>query len=795
MTKEELKQRIRETIRTNGQGEISGVILQQRLVELVDSLPDEGSMGVNADWNEENPDSKAFILNKPTIPPAYNDTELREEIKKKQDAETGKGLSTNDYTTSEKNKLANLENYNDTEVRGLITGLQDALDALSGEGDTTQVIDTMREIIAFLDTFKNSESLASVLSALQTTIQNWVEDKGYLTEHQQLKTINNQSIVGGGNINTPTYDDTSLRSKVAELEGAVNNGVTASATSASQAAASASRAQTSAANAESKYNGILEAMQSLPDGSAVSAQVALNTQKVTELTIEISDSINERQIVSKTYYQTFNGTLYPFTSYYYCYLTPIYGNLSKARLQVDNGAVVTIFKYERSLSRLTQIGTATATSDGVLEVNCNNAEFNGELVAFGTSSKLGFRQKIGDVEFGSIYKNGTYRSEGIYDYSVEFEMQDKEERTVKTLSTLEENNKFPINSNAILNSNLLAKSEPFKVQFFPFTMTSAGTIYEDPTRKHSQYIDVDSFFLKCSIFFYYAIKAWVFFDKDYKVVGSYQPSSDVTLTIEGRLADIPANAKYVVFNQLVNTFVEMYAIVPQERKNTKWSGKNVLYFGDSFFDQNTLPNTISNVLGTNTINRGVSGSVVASKGGSSYQSLVDRIDGYVDNTREHYSALPQTCDMVIINCTTNDFGTNIPLGTFEDGYSDKSTYYGGLHYVIRKLVEKYGNTPIVWIAPTHRASAGLQEFIFTEDGHLNVTKNSQNLSLKDYVNALRKVCEMYSIPLVDCYAESRIQPIFDDNKNAYTNDGLHPNNNGAYLMALKVKEAIDYMSQ
>lgn len=41
----------------------------------------------------------------------------------KVDKQTGKGLSTNDYTTEEKNKLAGLTNYNDSEVRELITAL------------------------------------------------------------------------------------------------------------------------------------------------------------------------------------------------------------------------------------------------------------------------------------------------------------------------------------------------------------------------------------------------------------------------------------------------------------------------------------------------------------------------------------------------------------------------------------------------------------------------------------------------------------------------------------------------
>lgn len=44
-------------------------------------------------------------------------------IEGKVDRQPGKDLSTNDYTTEEKNKLAGLTNYNDSEVRELITAL------------------------------------------------------------------------------------------------------------------------------------------------------------------------------------------------------------------------------------------------------------------------------------------------------------------------------------------------------------------------------------------------------------------------------------------------------------------------------------------------------------------------------------------------------------------------------------------------------------------------------------------------------------------------------------------------
>lgn len=57
-------------------------------------------------------------------------------IANKVDKVTGKGLSTEDYTTDEKNKLANLENYDDTEVKADIQENTDDIEALTNKHNT-----------------------------------------------------------------------------------------------------------------------------------------------------------------------------------------------------------------------------------------------------------------------------------------------------------------------------------------------------------------------------------------------------------------------------------------------------------------------------------------------------------------------------------------------------------------------------------------------------------------------------------------------------------------------------------
>lgn len=56
--------------------------------------------------------------------------EHAELIESKVDKQTGKGLSTNDYTTAEKEKLAGLSNYDDSDIRGLISALTLEVNAL-----------------------------------------------------------------------------------------------------------------------------------------------------------------------------------------------------------------------------------------------------------------------------------------------------------------------------------------------------------------------------------------------------------------------------------------------------------------------------------------------------------------------------------------------------------------------------------------------------------------------------------------------------------------------------------------
>lgn len=92
-----------------------------------------------------------------------------DEVDNKVDKVSGKGLSTEDYTTTEKQKLAGLSNYDDTALQTAVSSLQAAIDAITS-GDTTTAIKTFQEVIDFLDGVTDDATLIGKLNELRTLI-------------------------------------------------------------------------------------------------------------------------------------------------------------------------------------------------------------------------------------------------------------------------------------------------------------------------------------------------------------------------------------------------------------------------------------------------------------------------------------------------------------------------------------------------------------------------------------------------------------------------------------------------
>ena len=133
-------------------------------------------------------------------------------------------------------------------------------------------------------------------------------------------------------------------------------------------------------------------------------------------------------------------------------------------------------------------------------------------------------------------------------------------------------------------------------------------------------------------------------------------------------------------------------------------------------------------------------------------------------------------DVVVVFGGTNDFGHgDAAFGNFSDRTAD--TFCGALHELYTALLEKYPEAVIMVMTPLHRDTESIP--------------NMHGKVLKDYVDMIRQAAEYYSLPVLDLFATSGIQPAVPAMKGRYMPDGLHPNDAGHVILTNKIVKFIE----
>ena len=139
--------------------------------------------------------------------------------------------------------------------------------------------------------------------------------------------------------------------------------------------------------------------------------------------------------------------------------------------------------------------------------------------------------------------------------------------------------------------------------------------------------------------------------------------------------------------------------------------------------------------------------------------------------------MDKDADLIVVFGGTNDFGHgDAPIGTFEDRTQD--TFYGACHELFTYLINTYYQADIVIMTPLHRCN----EDNVRGDGF----KACDVAPLSTYVNIIKEVAEFYSLPVLDMWSVSGIQPRVPMLKEIYCPDGLHPNDAGHVKMAKRL---------
>ena len=124
-------------------------------------------------------------------------------------------------------------------------------------------------------------------------------------------------------------------------------------------------------------------------------------------------------------------------------------------------------------------------------------------------------------------------------------------------------------------------------------------------------------------------------------------------------------------------------------------------------------------------------------------------------------------DLVAVFGGTNDFGHgDMPFGEFKD--TDENSFCGSCYVLMKKLAEKYAGKPIIVMTPLHRLG---------EDSLINEIGIKRH-PLRDYVKVIKDTAEIFSLPVLDLFAASNMQPRIEAQNTLYFADGLHPNDKG-----------------
>lgn len=198
-------------------------------------------------------------------------------------------------------------------------------------------------------------------------------------------------------------------------------------------------------------------------------------------------------------------------------------------------------------------------------------------------------------------------------------------------------------------------------------------------------------------------------------------------------------------------------------------GKKIIFLGDSITEgvgasatHKRYTDLVAQKTGAIVYNHGVSGTRIAKQKNTSFDLDCDKDFCF------RAPAMEKDADVIVVFGGTNDYGHgDAEIGTFRDRTPD--TFYGALHTLYTYLCETYPKAQKVIMTPLHCSN---------ED-----KPSSQNEPLKTYVEIIREVAEYYSLPVLDMYENSGIQPNIPANSQAYTVDGLHPNDAGYELIS------------
>lgn len=258
----------------------------------------------------------------------------------------------------------------------------------------------------------------------------------------------------------------------------------------------------------------------------------------------------------------------------------------------------------------------------------------------------------------------------------------------------------------------------------------------------------------------------------------FSPTSDGYLLIKINDASNPIVLKGTDIDAYRSDDVK---IQREKMQNTsKWYGKNWLCIGDSISTDNQNLATVGYAkLISEELCMTLTNVALCGKTMSYFYNLIDDY--------------PNDYDLITVMLGTNNQGYNCAIGEINDDFYKQGTFDSNKSFIAQaqlmyeKLRTKYPKSVIMFLTPIKRTA--------TDQGtnnEMGYCINAYGLTTEAYRDAIKKVCDWYSIPCVDLY--NSIDPRTHINRATYFMnelDGIHPNNLGhALFVAPIVRDAV-----
>ena len=196
------------------------------------------------------------------------------------------------------------------------------------------------------------------------------------------------------------------------------------------------------------------------------------------------------------------------------------------------------------------------------------------------------------------------------------------------------------------------------------------------------------------------------------------------------------------------------------------SGKKIIAYGDSITSNGQYLRYAEKKIGVTIKNAGISSTTMTpSSNPATNGDLLTSFNGTCPDLSKY--------DIVTIAHGTNDLSSSVPIGEIgliTDKILDTNTFYGAYRKVIETIIKNYPHIRIVLCTPIHKHTMHeANEAVANGAGHV----------LKDYVDAIHNLANMYSLIVCDMYKDCGINYL---NYTTYMPDGVHPNDYGGELM-------------